>query len=170
MKCAAHESMAGPSWDGVGALVRVRCQLEPREDALLSPGAETLWAKRLPDGFEIDNIPFYVFGLSCHDVVSATWVVGELYDFRFVVRESGHSTLRVILLEGLKGVGAIRQRTDSLRASIAGMGCETEAMRPGFIAIDVPPQVPISGVRAYLDAGEVEGVWGYEEGVVRQRD
>src|SRR5262245_3626053 len=80
------------------AYVRIRFELEePDEHGWPPAGAETLWAQRVGDNeYEIDNIPFYVRGVSAGDIVSVSEKEGALV-FQSVLKDSGHSTIRVII-------------------------------------------------------------------------
>ena len=56
---------------------------------------ESLWARAVPEGYEVDNIPFYVLGLACGDVVSTRQDSdGDLW-VKAVVRKSGNSNVRL---------------------------------------------------------------------------
>jgi len=121
---------------------------------------ETLWAREVEPGlFGIDNVPFYVRGVSWKDVVDVEEQENELH-FKSVVRPSGHSVLRIIVYD-LPAV-------EELRESLRGLGCSSEASHiEGFLAVDVPPSVSLDEVRRFLDPGEAAERWEYEEGSLR---
>ena len=74
----------------------------------------SLWAKPLgTDLFEIDNVPFYAYGINLGDVVRATPDRPELKpEVREIVKRSGHETLRIFFQENLP-----RDRQDEVLAS-----------------------------------------------------
>ncbi|MBD8513368.1 DUF4265 domain-containing protein [Photobacterium sp. GJ3] len=116
---------------------------------------ESLWT--LPDGkgFKLDNIPFYVKGVSLGDVVSAEEVDGCLY-MKELLEPSGHSTVRIWF--------ASDQEVQSVRETLESMGCSSEVSdQPRLIAVDIPPTISYDEIRAYLDEGESNGKWDYEE-------
>src|SRR5262245_13795257 len=79
---------------------------------------ETLWGVEVgPSLFRIDNIPFFVRGVSCGDLVSVNEVDGELR-FDTVVERSGHSVLRVVIYD--------KSRVQDVREALHQMGVETE--------------------------------------------
>jgi hypothetical protein len=66
-------------------LVKVRFPLD-ESDVSMGVVAETLWALPLgQQGFQIDNIPFYIYGISNRDVVSAV-PISEIFEFQQVLR------------------------------------------------------------------------------------
>jgi hypothetical protein len=143
-----------------GGEVKVSFRLERDEDGYPPADWEHLWARWTADGlYELDNTPFFARGVSYGDVVAADFANG-LYEFREVVRPSGHSTLRVIVLEG--------GRMQELRASLHDLGCSTELSHlSNLVAVDVPPSVPYGDLTTFLQSGENAGYWEYEEAAVR---
>ena len=139
---------------------KVAFALTRDEDGYPPADWEHLWGRRVGDSlFELDNTPFFARGVSYHDVVLVDRREG-LNVFREVVRKSGHSTLRVMLFE--------EKLTDELRSRLADLGCATELSHiPGLIAVDIPPSVELSQVRAILEEGERSGYWEYEEAAIR---
>lgn len=117
---------------------------------------ETMWALKRDDGYEIDNIPFYVKEIALGDVVAATPDADGALWYSELIRPSGHSTIR-LLFSNVASVGAVR---DELRR----MGCSSELSDiPRLVAIDVPPSAPYEQVKAFLDRGEAEGRFEYQE-------
>jgi len=141
-------------------LAKVRFILD-ESDAAMGVEAENLWARRLgEDMFKIDNIPFYVYGISNEDIVSAVRN-GLVFDFQNVIRRGGHSTYRVLLtqLAGFEG-DAWKTRWPQLEA----LGCRCEVARKRWIAIDVPKVSNADDVYALLEKGRNDGVWSIDEG------
>lgn len=122
-------------------------------------GTESLWAKPLGnDTYEIDNIPFYAYGVSDKDVVFAMMKDNELL-FQNVVKNGGHSTYRIFQNEGV-----LAQVFDVYWKPLDKIGCGKEAGGDGFFAVDVPPETDIYQAYALLEKGEENGIWQFEEG------
>lgn len=95
-------------------------------------GGESMWAKFLGDDlYQIENVPFYAYGLNYLDIVRATPDSPDLKpEIREVVKASGHRTLRVIffkatdnahqvtLLESLEKYQASYERADDINVAI----------------------------------------------------
>jgi hypothetical protein len=123
--------------------------------------AEWLWARKLVDDrYLVDNIPIYARNVSYGDIVAAKKVNDELHLTK-VVKPGGHSTYRVILLNGTSlSTAPARKHWDAL----ARMGCTFEGLQGGpLFAIDVLPDADIFAVYGELKRGEREGVWDFEE-------
>jgi hypothetical protein len=143
--------------------VRIIFELVPDEYGWPPAGAETLWARKVGENeYEIDNIPFYVKGVSAEDVVSVLEKDGVRF-FEKVLKDSGHLTLRVIIKRD-------PQLGDSLRQFIRERGGAVEKMNrghlEGFYAIDIPPSVQFDAILQYLQEGRSRGDWDYDEGKV----
>lgn len=69
---------------------------------------------------------------------------------------SGHSTIRLWLTDN--------NYVTATREALSAMGCNSEVSdQPRLVAVDIPPSVSYEEVRAYLDEGEANGKWDYEE-------
>ena len=148
--------------------VHVTFPLIVDEDGYPPVGSERIWAKRLSKNlYEIDNIPFFVTGISCGDKITAKEVDGILY-YDEVVEYSGNTTLHVILLED-KNPEAALQRKDELIGFLKSAGCEVEVSHiPTLISVQVPRSASLDAVIAYLKKGAEEKKWDYEESALRQ--
>jgi uncharacterized protein DUF4265 len=142
-------------------LRRVHVRL-PNHEAVVG---EYLWARALGrDLYELRSVPFGAYGLNYCDVVRAT--VDRPRDppeIRFVVRRSGHRTIRVFLADALEETVT---RALLLRLEALGIGYER-----GFAwmwALDLPPEVDIDVVRARLDEWRAGGLLDYETCEARQ--
>lgn len=119
---------------------------------------ETLWAQTLGgDRYKLRNIPFYTYGVSCDDIVSAKLTDGLLMA-NAIVERGGHSTYRLLITPMLEE--QFLRRWPALEA----LGCGYEGATSRYIAVDVPPSADISAVEQELLRGESEGVWNFEEG------
>lgn len=123
------------------------------------PTGESMWAKPLGDGlYEIDNIPFYAYGINYGDVVFASQkTFDQKPQIERVVRPSGHRTIRVIFFHTVS-----RERQDALIESfkIFGTICEREDAK--FIALDVAPDGKFSELCERLMALLNDNILEYE--------
>ena len=133
----------------------------PVDDQALGVEAENLWAMALGSNrYRIDNIPFYVYGISLNDVVRAEETDGRLV-FCEVVSRSGHSTYRVLIKDS---AGINSADFKGRWRALEELGCTREIAKSRWIAIDIPPETDVLSVYRFLEAGEEQGVWTFEEG------
>jgi hypothetical protein len=127
-------------------------------------GGESLWAKVMGDGlYEIDNIPFYAYGINCRDVVRAiAKQADQKPQVEEVVRSGGHKTLRFFFAKDL-AVDAQQDTLDSLRL----LHVSFERADERYIAVDVPPSVDYAAVCSALAALEGSGLLEYETCEIR---
>lgn len=131
------------------------------EDGDESVGIESLWTRPVDGGYEIDNIPFYAKSLAVGDIVTATPDSDGLLKLNRVVKESGHSTVRLWFSDA-KDVAEVR-------AELKARGCPSEVDIERLVAVDVPPGVPYREIRQYLDEREGEGLFEYQEACLAQK-
>ena len=95
-------------------------------------GGESFWAKALGnDLYQIENVPFFAYGLNYHDIVKAISESQDLKpEIQEVVKRSGHKTIRVIftktvereqqvnLLDTLEKFNATYERADAINVAI----------------------------------------------------
>jgi hypothetical protein len=109
---------------------------------------ETLWAFDLGGNrYRLDNTPWYQYGVSFKDVIEALPEEDGMRFFTRVVEKSGFRTVRV------------RDDTkvpEALLQALTGNGCAYEGANPGFIAIDIPPEVGLEKVVEILVRAEAE--------------
>ena len=141
---------------GEAPLVKIFIRIEPTD--WHSYKTESIWANPLPEGlFQVQNVPFYAFGVSHEDVVRVE-LDDNILSFREVVRRGGHSTYRIFLLDGTTEL-----QWKSYWQPLAEIGCTYEQGTVRLFAIDVPPDTNIYKAYALLDRGEKAGVWGFQE-------
>jgi hypothetical protein len=140
---------------------KVVFHLEQDEDGYPPDAWESLWAYETEPGlYSIDNIPFFVKGISSGDVVAAEREGKELR-FKELIRPSANSVFRLYLSD-VSDVPAARERLREL-------GCESEQSHiPKLIAVEIPGAVSMAPVVALFDEGVKSGRWEYEEGVLRR--
>ena len=142
--------------------VKVIFRLERDEDGYPPEDVESLWGLRCADGVEIDNVPWFVKGVSLGDVVSVVQASDGVLEFERVLRRSGHSTYRILLLD--QEARALERTIAELTAM--GLGVEEDA---GLLAVDVPPTVSLNSFTKHLLVGVRSGRWEAEEGHATDR-
>lgn len=131
--------------------LRFRFQNSAGEDE-----TETMWAIKRDDGYELDNIPFYVKELALGDIVDARPDADGALWYSELIRPSGHSTIRLWFSR--------EEDVESVREALRQMGCASEGSDlRRLVAVDVPPDVPYEKVKAFLDQGEAAGRFEYQE-------
>jgi hypothetical protein len=142
--------------------VKIGFELEQDENGYPPDRWETLWAIESEPGlYCVDNIPFYVKGISSGDVVSAERD-GEQMVFIRLVRPSPNSVVRLYVSDA----AAVQAARDDFRA----LGCETELSNlPQLVAVEVPGNVSFDPVAKLLEEGQESGRWEYEDGVLRHQ-
>jgi hypothetical protein len=127
-------------------------------DAFDDVGLEGIWAKKDGDSYIIDNIPFYTKNYALGDIISVKEEMGVLYA-QSVLQESGNSVVRVLFSDE----NAVQQNRDRLKK----MGCASELSNlPNLIAVDIPKNVNYLDVISFLDIGEKNGDWEYQEACI----
>lgn len=139
---------------------RIVFRLERDENGYPPSDYERLWAVPLNNGnYVIDNIPFFVMGISAEDEVSVE-VEGEELFFKELVKSSGVSTFRVIPSD--------QSMTEKVRADIGTLGGKSEYNQEvGVIAVEVPAASPINPFLDYMLDGQENGILDFEEGALR---
>jgi hypothetical protein len=120
---------------------------------------EAMWARPLGgDEYEIQNLPFYAYGLNYLDVVEAIAAGPDRKPSVVrLVRPSGHRTLRVFFDEST----AEPERVPLLE-TMSVLGTSIERATERLFAVDVRPDGDYSAVRTQLDAWVAEGLLDYE--------
>jgi hypothetical protein len=129
----------------------------PSEDG--SADVETLWATPLgADTFEIDNSPFYAYGVSWQDTVLAPVSPEEqMPTFQSVLVKSGNRTIRLICDPPVSEANA----SDQVLQGLVTLGCSYEGANRSYFSINVPPGVELEQVCAYLI--EVHAQWEHAD-------
>jgi len=141
--------------------VKIAFELQQDKDGYPPDRWETLWASPMPQSEQycIDNIPFYVKGVSSGDVVTAELRDGQL-QFTKLVRPSKNSVFRLYVTN--------QSDVQSARDSFRELGCESEQSNiPKLFAVEIPGNAAIEPIAALMDRGAEEGRWEYEQGVLR---
>ncbi len=139
---------------------RIAFRLDRDEDGYPPSDYERLWAVPLPNGnYRIDNIPFFIMGISAEDEVSVESEGEELF-FKELVKPSGISTFRVIPFN--------HSMSEKVRADIAALGGKSEYnLEVGVVAVEMPASSPIRPFLDYIVEEQEKGVLDFEEGALR---
>ena len=122
---------------------------------------EALWAELVRPGiYRLANVPFFVYGLSAEDLVSAE-PIGDNASFIDIFQRGGHSTYRLLLT---KGLAYTSPEFLTFWKQLESLGCTFESAGKTWIAVDVPPMVTMDAVYRILDAASNAGVWTTDEG------
>jgi hypothetical protein len=141
---------------------KVSFKLEQDENGYPPDKWETLWADEIEPGlYCVDNIPFYVYGISSGDLISAE-DDGDQLVFGKLVRPSSNTVFRLYVAEAAE--------MQAIRESLRALGCESELSNlPKLVAVEVPGDVDFGLVADFLEKGEESGRWEYDEGVFRHK-
>ena len=116
---------------------------------------ESAWAERQGEYYKICNILFYASGYSWGDIVSVENRNDELY-VTDLIEESGHSTVRIIFFN--------KKIILTVSEQLLNMGCSYEGSNiPSLISVDIPPEVDYKKIKNFLDEGEKNEAWSYQE-------
>jgi hypothetical protein len=130
------------------------------EDGYPPVASEGLWCQKSEAGeYVVDNVPFYVVGVSLGDTVSASLEDGN-YFCDGILSGGGHSTIRVVFFDA--------NVVDAVRAGLELLQCAWESMKVGtFTAVDVPPEADYDQVLAYLQKFSDERALEFEESCIQ---
>ena len=153
-----------------GNHVKVHFELTPDSTGYPPATSEALWAVRVgPAQFRLDNIPYFVCGVSCFDIIEAQEDTSGYFKYLRLVEPSGHSTLRVTLHDKGGDRRSLKERVHELRNQLHALGCSSEISHiAGLISVDVPPDAVLADVRSVLDGGSTRGEWDYEKATLRE--
>ncbi|MBK9220485.1 MAG: DUF4265 domain-containing protein [Uliginosibacterium sp.] len=103
-----------------------------------STEVETLWAFALGDSrYKIDNLPFFAYGVSLHDIVHAPLNTVEGFaTFERVVSKSGNRTIRVIFEPAL----ADDNDSHKILSGLVALGVEYEGANRSYVVLNLPPR------------------------------
>ncbi|MFI0086492.1 DUF4265 domain-containing protein [Streptomyces bobili] len=146
-----------------GPYVKVHFRLEIEGD-WPPASVESLWAVDQGDGtVRLDNIPWFVRGIACGDVVATEPDEEGVHWAGEVVRRSENCTIRLIASRD-SGSGAARQ---SVINAFRELGVDGESIEQfGMVALDVPPTADLAKVQRLLKRGVAKEWWDMEEGCV----
>jgi len=127
--------------------------------------AERMWATPTSKDnvVVLDNIPFFVRGVACYDVVAVTVDdAGVLWGGK-TIKRSGNCTIRVIPFPD----GPLHGDRQAVLDAFAPFGVEGEgAEQYTLVALNVPANADLVAVKRLLREGESDNRWAYEEGCI----
>jgi hypothetical protein len=118
---------------------------------------ESIWCKIDGDNFIIDNIPFIAKRISLGDTIKAEFDEDEnRYYFDDFVSTSGNTTVRIFIYND--------DLIKSTREWLNNSGCESEVLPArSIIAVNIPKDLNYTPIKAFLEEGERNEQWVYEE-------
>jgi hypothetical protein len=145
--------------------VRVCFALDQEMDGWPPVTAERMWAT--PTGQDnvvvLDNIPFFVRGVACYDVVAVTQDDSGVLWAGKKIRWSGNCTIRVIPYRD----GPLHGDRQAVLDAFAPFGVEgAGAEQYALVALNVPASADLVAVKRLLREGEQDNRWAYEEGCI----
>ncbi len=136
--------------------VKVTFYLNHDEDGYPPVNYESVWLKKNEQGeYELDNIPFYIYGVSKCDVLAFQENKGE-FVVSGVLRNNGHSTMRVYM-------NVEEQKINVISALQLLGGVTNSANASPLFGLDIPPSVSISDIDLFLKDKLDEGILDYED-------
>lgn len=118
---------------------------------------ETLWCQVDGENFIVDNIPFVAKRISLGDTIKAELDQEDnMYYFDDFIATSGNSTVRIYFYND--------NDIETVRKWLNENECESEVLKArSVVAINIPKKVNYSFIKNYLEKGEEEKKWTYEE-------
>lgn len=123
---------------------------------------ETLWAVPSPDhdGLLVDNIPFYVRGVSSGDRIRAVKNRRGELAFRGLLEPSGNSTFRLYVSD--------QRHVQRIRDDLRTLGLPSELSDiPNLIAVEIPAERSIEPFLSYVVTASEAGELEYQEATLR---
>ncbi|KVD13356.1 hypothetical protein WI79_28940 [Burkholderia ubonensis] len=126
-------------------LTKIVFELKIDADGYPPVAFESMWGIETHRGAHvIDNVPYYVYGVSKGDTVAASVVDGE-HRALSVIERAGHSTLRVFAEPPGERAAII--------AALERMGARCAVtQRVSLFAVDIPPDADFATIDGFLAA------------------
>jgi hypothetical protein len=141
------------------AYKKVLFRLQQDADGYPPASVEGLWAKATEGGYEVDNIPFYVYGIAPGDIIGTRDEAGETW-FDALRSSGGRSVFRVIVKPP--------ETLDQVRTALEDFGCKCEAEQAvRMLAVEVATQRSLDTLLYYLLTQREADQLDFEEGVLR---
>ena len=117
--------------------------------------AETLWVEKVgSDLYRVENLPFFAYGVSLHDVVLAPLDPKTgVATFERVTSKSGNRTLRLIFRKPIAADGKSKKRLHEL----VELGCDYELANQTYAALNVPGSIDVTQVEKLVS--KITGQW-----------
>ena len=121
---------------------------------------ENMWAESVENGFRLENSPFYAYGVSYQDIVSAELDDGILV-FKGILTRGGHSTYRILTSDKAQD-----DLFDERWAPLQNLGCTYEhssADGVNLYSVDLAPGIDVHQAFQLMAEAEEAGAWIFEE-------
>ncbi len=154
--------MSRPDDNGADRLFKVSVDL-PEVSATWPPfSTERIFVQKtaVKSEGQVKSIPFFARGISYDDIIHVGIDrVREELMFESVVRESGHSTVRILLED--------ERSAPRASALLTEYNCDWEVTTvENHWAVDIPPTTPYAALRSNLSQLESAGILEFEEGAI----
>jgi Domain of unknown function (DUF4265) len=151
--------------DAPSGLVKVRFRLERDEGGWPPTESEGLWSVPLGgDAYRIDNTPWFARNVASHDVFLAEPDADGCLWAGERLRWSGNCTIRVVPFRTGPLAGSQQAVLDLfMPMGVSGEGFGSQL---NIVALTVPPDADLPGIKRTLEQGEADGSWSYEEGCI----
>lgn len=137
-------------------------ELTPDEENYPPVSAESLWGiSKEQCVYEIDNAPYYIYGVSKGDCILTTEKNGAKVAIK-IVRQGGHSTLRVFAENGVIKKQIIKQ------LEILGCTC-SETKGISLFSVDIPAGCDFLEVDNYLSSISDDEKIAYEDACLQHK-
>jgi hypothetical protein len=130
--------------------------LQKNEDGEIE--TESIWCDKTGNGtYIVDNIPFVAKNISLGDIIIVEYDNSEgQYYFDNLVSASGNTTIRIIMFDN--------QKIEETRTWLNNNKCDSEVLNAmNIIAVNIPKEIAYRPIKAFLDSGEQNDKWSYEE-------
>lgn len=154
------DTATGMRGEQVPGRIKVWFRFVPRE-GWLPCDREGLWADRVgEDTARLVNVPFLQDGVAEGEIVRFVTDAEGLHWATGRVKASGNCTVRVLPVPD----GPLGPSARAVHEKLAPFGLGGEAFSRDFplVALTVPPDADLPGIKEFLDRGQDEGWWHYE--------
>ena len=121
-------------------------------------GTETAWVQVKEGEYILDNILFHARGYAWGDIIAVEEKDGCYY-IAGLIKSSGHSTIHILFND--------EEQREQTIYQLKKKGCDLESFsKKLLIAVDIPPDLHYPDIKRYLENGEKEEKWNYQEACI----
>jgi hypothetical protein len=121
---------------------------------------EGVWAKKIDNYYQLDNIPFYAYLYSCDDIVEVEEIENELI-VKKLIKPSGNSTIRLLFED--------KETMFKIKEEIIQLGGESESsINNLLLAVNIPKEKDYLSFKEYFEKGEDKNLFQYEESCISE--
>ena len=111
-----------------------------------------MWATPMGGNrYRLENLPFFAYGMSFHDIVEAEPAQDGMLDFVRVVEKSGYRTIRVVTAD-------LSPVPKELIVALNAMDVWYERADKSYIALNIQPEIDLDAVVAELMKCDSEAI------------